>query len=175
MSKKYEFTGETKPYHGGAITLHQIRAVADFGSVKTGDIGGWIEFEANLPNTTDDKSWVWPSSIVTGTSRVYDSIIGSDSTLFDTIVSNNSELYKTVVLKSNISESKLIQSTAVRSTIQKIKAISSNLDKCICGTCRGTTDISNSRLFNCVIANTSIISDAYRTNAVIAEIVPDDR
>ena len=174
MSKKYEFTGNVKDLENGHI-VKEIRALVAFGTVKAGDVGGWIEFETNLPNTTDDKSWVWPSSIVIGTSRVYDSIIGRDSTIFDTIVSNNSELYSTVVLKSNITESRLIQSSVVVSTIQKAEAISSTLDNCICGTNRETTDISNSRLYKCVIANTRIISDAYRTNAVIAEIVPDDR
>ena len=48
--KKYEFTGETKeivlPYRNAV--LHRIRAITDFGTVKVGDLGGWIEKEENL-------------------------------------------------------------------------------------------------------------------------------
>lgn len=46
MEKKYEFTGETLEYEGR--TLHRIRALKDFGNVKAGDVGGWVETEANL-------------------------------------------------------------------------------------------------------------------------------
>ena len=44
--KKYEYTGERKEISG--VTLHQIRAVRDFGAVHAGEIGGWIESEKNL-------------------------------------------------------------------------------------------------------------------------------
>lgn len=40
---KYKFTGETKSVFD--IELHQIVAVVDFGDVRTGDVGGWIESE----------------------------------------------------------------------------------------------------------------------------------
>lgn len=46
MEKKYEFT-KTDLYFNGTI-LHQIVALKDFGSVKKGDLGGWIESEDNL-------------------------------------------------------------------------------------------------------------------------------
>ena len=61
--KKYEFTGETKvskanEVGGGkdGIVLHQIRAIRDFGEVKAGDLGGWIESEQNLSHQFN--SWV---------------------------------------------------------------------------------------------------------------------
>ena len=41
--KKYELTDETKEFNGK--TLYRIRALIDFGLVKTGDLGGWIEKE----------------------------------------------------------------------------------------------------------------------------------
>lgn len=53
--KKYEFTGETKEFFG--TTLQQIRAVRDFGSIHSGDIGGWIEKEENLDH--DGNAWVY--------------------------------------------------------------------------------------------------------------------
>ena len=53
MNRKYEFTGETRNWVGR--TLHRIRAVRDFGDVKAGDLGGWIETESNLSN--DGNAW----------------------------------------------------------------------------------------------------------------------
>lgn len=60
--KKYEFTGETKNINGHI--LHQIRALMDFGNVKIGDLGGWIESEKNL--SQDGNAWIY------GNARVYD-------------------------------------------------------------------------------------------------------
>lgn len=45
--KKYEFTGEAQVLPMGKI-VHRIRALKNFGSVKTGDLGGWIQEEDNL-------------------------------------------------------------------------------------------------------------------------------
>ena len=44
--KKYELTEETVTVSGK--TLHRIKAVRDFGSVKAGEFGGYIEKEENL-------------------------------------------------------------------------------------------------------------------------------
>ncbi|MFX4303029.1 hypothetical protein ACOJUR_12355 [Alicyclobacillus tolerans] len=54
VERKYEFTGETKEFAGR--TLHRIVAVRDFGSVKKGTLGGWIEKEENLCHEAD--CWV---------------------------------------------------------------------------------------------------------------------
>ena len=64
--KKYKFTGETKSYMG--ITLHRIRALKDFGNVKEGDIGGWIEKEENLSHT--GLCWIYDEAIVREDARV---------------------------------------------------------------------------------------------------------
>ena len=50
-NKKYEFTGKTKEWFGS--TLKQIRAVVSFGAIAKGEIGGWIEAEANLDVSGD--------------------------------------------------------------------------------------------------------------------------
>ncbi|EJF84065.1 hypothetical protein MCU_00733 [Bartonella elizabethae Re6043vi] len=39
MEKKYELTDETIEVDGH--TLHRIRALKDFGDLKTGDLGGF--------------------------------------------------------------------------------------------------------------------------------------
>ena len=45
--KKYEFTGETKQIDSlcRTVTLRHIRAIAAFGFIRIGDLGGWIEKE----------------------------------------------------------------------------------------------------------------------------------
>lgn len=76
--KKYEFTGETKQIELllRRVTLHRIRAVAEFGFVKIGDLGGWIEKEENLSHDGDawvcDDARVYDDARVCGDARVCD-------------------------------------------------------------------------------------------------------
>lgn len=69
--KKYELTGETKKIevHFEEVTLHRIRAIKDFGNVKAGDLGGWIEKEENL--SQKGKAWVYGNAMVCGNAEVY--------------------------------------------------------------------------------------------------------
>ena len=69
--KKYEFTGETKQVEllFRTVTLHRIKAVAEFGIVKVGDLGGWIEKEENLSH--EGKAWVWGDAKVCGNAKVW--------------------------------------------------------------------------------------------------------
>ncbi|WP_412058697.1 hypothetical protein [Bartonella sp. DGB2] len=54
LEKKYAFTNETLNW--GLYKLNRIRALKDFGTVKAGDLGGWIETEDNLSHSGD--CWV---------------------------------------------------------------------------------------------------------------------
>ena len=65
--KKYELTEETVTVYGK--TLYRIRAVRDFGSVKTGEFGGYIEKEENLSHFGD--AWVSGDARVSGNAWVY--------------------------------------------------------------------------------------------------------
>lgn len=67
-NQKYEFTGETKKEEGH--TLHRIRAVRDFGDVKAGDLGGWIESNWNLSHK--GEAWVGEEAMVYKNARIYD-------------------------------------------------------------------------------------------------------
>ena len=75
--KKFEFTGETKTISlfFRTATLHRIRAIAEFGLVKIGDLGGWIEKEENLSH--EGKAWVcgdakvWGNAEVCGDAKVF--------------------------------------------------------------------------------------------------------
>lgn len=66
--KKYELTTETLQFAGR--TLHRIKAVKDFGSVKTGQFGRWIESEKNL--SQDYNAWIYSEAMVFGNAKVCD-------------------------------------------------------------------------------------------------------
>lgn len=65
--KKYKLTDEIKEF--GGITLHRIEAVRDFGNVKAGDKGGWVESEHNLSHDWD--CWIYNEAGVYGKAQVY--------------------------------------------------------------------------------------------------------
>ena len=72
--KKYELTGETKKTF--RHTIHRIRALRDFGNVRKGDLGGWIERERNLSQT--GNAWVY------GNAEVYDNAwVFGDAKVYD--------------------------------------------------------------------------------------------
>lgn len=60
--KKFELTSEFITNVFG-VKLFRIRALIEFGDVKAGDLGGYIEKEENLDH--DGNAWV------TGNARVY--------------------------------------------------------------------------------------------------------
>ena len=65
---KYKLTNNKKDVCGR--TLYQIEALKDFGNIKKGDLGGWIEREDNL--SQDDNCWVSGNAWVSGDARVYE-------------------------------------------------------------------------------------------------------
>ena len=73
---KYELTTTIEVDN---VTLYQIQALKDFGDIKVGDVGGWIETESNL--SQDGNAWVsgdasvYGDALVYGDARVYDSAI----------------------------------------------------------------------------------------------------
>ena len=60
--KKYELTDETIEVYGTA--LHRIKALKDFGNVKKGEPGGYVESEHNLSQEGD--CWVFGNAEVFG-------------------------------------------------------------------------------------------------------------
>ena len=74
MQKKYEFLTHDCVL-AGSRRLYRIRAVRDFGDVRVGDLGGYIESEAHLSHEGD--CWVYdiaevygPGAVVRGNARV---------------------------------------------------------------------------------------------------------
>ena len=73
MDKKYELTNETKEFYG--MILHRIRALKDFGRVRAGDLGGWVEKEDNLSQFgacwVYENAKVYEDAMVYGSAKVY--------------------------------------------------------------------------------------------------------
>ena len=101
--KKYELTQNIKKI--GNITLHQIKALQDFGIVKAGTLGGYIENEDNL--SQKGTAWVYgnamvhDNAIVHGNALVYggawiydDAEVGGNAKVFgDARVSGNAKVF----------------------------------------------------------------------------------
>lgn len=64
--RKYKFTGETMRHFDR--TLHRIQALRSFGDVKAGDLGGWLESEANLSHS--GMCWIYDEAKAYDQSRV---------------------------------------------------------------------------------------------------------
>lgn len=115
--KKYELTTETLQFAGR--TLHRIKAVKNFGSVKAGEFGGWIENEKNL--SQDDNAWIYSEAMVLDNAKVFGNakILGNahifgNAKVFDSarvyyyarvygdaIVHNNAIVYDNAIVSDN--------------------------------------------------------------------------
>ncbi|WP_375652036.1 MULTISPECIES: hypothetical protein [unclassified Bartonella] len=89
--KKYELTDETINVDG--FTLHRIRALRDFGGVKKGNLGGFIEDEDNLSHEAD--CWVNNEAMVYCGAEVYDSakVFGNAKVAYFARVYGNAQVY----------------------------------------------------------------------------------
>ena len=66
MERKYIFTEDEMVLH--RRILHRIQAAKNFGNVKTGDIGGWIEREENLSH--EGTCWIYDDAKAYDDSRI---------------------------------------------------------------------------------------------------------
>ena len=114
--KKFEFTGETKTISllFRTTTLHRIRAVAEFGLVKIGDLGGWIEKEENLSH--EGKAWVYDdaevcdNAEVCGNAKVYGNgkiwgnakVYGNAKVCGNAEICGNAEVYGNAKVYGNV-------------------------------------------------------------------------
>jgi hypothetical protein len=85
MTKKYELSTETKTVYGHK--LYRIRALKDFGKVKAGYLGGWIESEKNLSQA--NTAWVYNDAKIFGNALVY----GNAQVYGDALVSGDAQVY----------------------------------------------------------------------------------
>ncbi|WP_144755885.1 hypothetical protein [Bartonella saheliensis] len=92
MEKKYELTDETIEVDG-YINLFRIRALKDFGDVKAGDLGGFIEDEDNLSHEND--CWIYNDAKVHSFAKIYDSakIYNNAQVRYSAEVFGNAKIY----------------------------------------------------------------------------------
>ena len=91
MNKKFSLTATTRSLSG--ITLFQIKAEMSFGSVSKGDLGGYVEKEANL--SADGYAWIFGNAAVFGYARISgDAEVSGDAWIFgDAAVSGNARIF----------------------------------------------------------------------------------
>ena len=113
--KKYAFTDETIEYEGH--TLHRIKALKAFSNffhrVEKGDLGGFIEKEANL--SQEGQCWVYndakvyENSLIYGAAQIFikaivygEAEIGDNALLYgNAIVGNKAQIYGNAVVCDN--------------------------------------------------------------------------
>ena len=91
MEKKYKLTEETLEIEGHV--LNRIIALRDFGEVKKGDLGGFIEKESNLSH--DWTCWIYNDAVVRGNAMVYGNakVYGNAEVYGEATVCGNAEVY----------------------------------------------------------------------------------
>lgn len=94
MSKKFELIENSEIYIFGR-TLRQIRAIKDFGAIKVGDLGGFLEFEKNLSH--DNNAWVAERAMILGNAKIYDNAYISERAL----ITDHAEIYGNATVKGN--------------------------------------------------------------------------
>lgn len=106
---KYRLTDETKVIENdySKKTLYRIQAIVDFGDVKAGDIGGFIEQEDNL--SQDGLAWVYDNAmaysdaLVTDNAKVKDraKVYGRSLVSDNAIVMGTAEVYNRAMVYGN--------------------------------------------------------------------------
>ena len=116
--KKYEMTSNTKEFIGRK--LFQIRALKDFGDVKAGDLGGYIEKEENLSH--NGNAWVYDNVKIYDNAKVFgdaqvhgNALIYSNARIFDkakvygntwvcgnALIYDNAQIYDAVQIYENV-------------------------------------------------------------------------
>ena len=152
--KKYELTNEAKVERG--VTLHRIRALVDIErwEIKAGDLGGWIESEANLSQEHDawvsdeawvfGKAWVSDEAWVFGKARVSDEAwVSGEARVFGEAwvfgkarVSGNAWVYRT----DHVLTVGPIGSRDDTTTFFRVKFSAGFAISVCCGCFRGTVD-----------------------------------
>lgn len=92
----------------GPFTVYRIEALREFGSVKKGELGGWIEKEANLSQR--GTCWVYNDAAVFNDAMVTDkAMIGGQANVYgyahvldNAIVTGHSRVYDNALLENDI-------------------------------------------------------------------------
>lgn len=90
--KKYKLTDRTIQRFGK--TLYQIQALKSFSNVKAGDLGGFVESEANLAQDYD--AWIYDNAVVCDEARVFHNAKVRD----EAIVKGKSQIYNSAIVQN---------------------------------------------------------------------------
>lgn len=103
MKKKYKFIEEKEVLgtDGKKHTLHRIQAIKEFWNVEKGDIGGWVEKEANLSH--DGNAWVKNDACIYGNARIEgNAVISEQAEVYgNAIISGQAEVYGNACVLGN--------------------------------------------------------------------------
>ena len=108
--KKFELTEECATSFSGT-KLFRIKALMEFGDVKAGDLGGFVEKEENLDQ--EGNAWVYDDSKVYGN----DSVVTNNSVVDNSVV-DNSAVGNSVVDNSRVDNSVVTNSAIDNGHIQ---------------------------------------------------------
>ena len=98
-NKKYKLTGESIEVKGK--TLYRIEALKDFGEIKKGDKGGFIESENNLAH--EGNAWVSDNARVYGDACVFDNaqVYGNAFVSDNSRVCDNARVYGDALVRGD--------------------------------------------------------------------------
>lgn len=117
MEKKYKLTEESINYL--CRTLYRIEALKDFGDVKKGDKGGYVESENNLSQEGDcwiynnakvyDNAKVWVNAKIYNSAKIFDSakvwgkveVSGNAKVFGDALVMGRAKVYGNIQVCGN--------------------------------------------------------------------------
>ena len=118
--KKYILTNQTITVDD--ITYHRIVAIKNFGDVKAGDLGGWIDTEESLSqrgncwiynNAKAAKCRIMGNVVVKGNATLYQVKMGADSKVAGNVWVMNSTIYNSYVAGNITVENSTIRSSKV--------------------------------------------------------------
>lgn len=97
---KYKLTEETQRYYGR--DLYRIQALKDFGDVKAGELGGWVEKESNL--SQEGYCWVYNEAKVYGDAQVLGNALVSENARVygNARIYDDVEIYGNAVISDNV-------------------------------------------------------------------------
>ena len=104
--KKYELLKDDHINYEGR-TLYRIKALKDFGNVKAGDIGGYVESENNLSHEGDcwiyNIAQVFENAIIHGNATIHNNakIHGNAEVTDYATIRNNARVYDNVLIFEN--------------------------------------------------------------------------
>ena len=100
MKKKYEITEEFLQLND--MQFHQIRALKDFGNVKKGDLGGYVQHSGNL--SQEGECWISKNAKVYGDAKIYDNAIIEGNVL----ITNSAKIHDNAFIYNGIMDKRLV-------------------------------------------------------------------